>query len=398
MFKAISNCRRRQFSQGVASAFLFTVIILATMSAPKICLGADHHLVSLQFFHPLATSPNYKTDTNVRLGLIFGRSGSIAGFDACGVASITNENFSGVQLTGLYSWIGGSFTGISFNSGVQIHQGSAAGVQFSGIANFHQDFFTGVQFSGYLNYTSKGFRGAQLSGLMNLNDGSGGFLQFSSVTNVNVRVFRGMQLAAIMNFAGSETFGGQVALLNYADRLEGVQIGLLNITEDMSGVQLGVVNISRRTAGVPVGLINLTDDGRVNCLLYTSNLSLYNIGLRTVVNNWSTVFSLGYSDQASDAVNSAFLGWHFGRLFPINPKLGLTADAGYLHIIPRDYDDIRIDDGQHYALQMRLFADYRLSNSFSLIGGAGFSTVFSEYTTHARSTTEGHVFGGISLF
>lgn len=368
------------------------------MSAPKACLGAGYHPISLQIFHPLATSPNPETDTSVRLGLIFGRSGNITGFDACGVVSITEGRFSGVQLTGLYSQIGGSFTGISINNGVQVHQGPAAGIQFSGLVNFHQDFFTGVQFSGILNYTSKGFRGVQFSGLMNLNDCSGGVLQISSIANVNVRTFGGMQLAGIMNFAGSETFGLQTAMLNYADRLKGVQIGLLNITEDMSGVQFGAVNISRRIAGVPVGLVNLTDDGRVNCVVYASNLSLYNIGLRTIVNNWSSVISLGFSDQASDAVNSAFLGWHFGRLFPISPELGLTADAGYLHVIPGDYDDSLINDELHYALQMRLFADYRLTNSFSLIGGIGFSTVFLEYAPHTRSTTEGHVFGGISLF
>lgn len=398
MLSITSNYKCRLLRQNVTSIYLFTAIALAAMSVPKICLGADHLPVSLQLFHPLATSPDPETDTNVRLGLIFGRSGNIAGFDACGVISVTDGCFSGVQLTGLYSRVGGSFAGFSANIGLQIHQGPAAGFQYSGLANFHYNFFTGAQFCCVLNYTGKGFRGAQISGLMNLNDGTGGFLQVGSIANVNVGTFGGMQLAAVMNFAGAKASGGQYALLNYAARLKGVQIGLVNITEDMSGVQLGALNISRRIAGVPVGLINLTDDGQVNCVVYASNLSLYNLGLRTVANNWSSVVSLGYSDQTSDAVNSLFLGWHFGRLFPISHRLGLTADVGYLHIVPGDYNDSQINNDVHYALQIRLFADYRLTNSFSMIGGVGSSKVFSDYTSHARFTTEGHVFGGIILF
>jgi len=117
-----------------------------------------------------------------------------------------------------------------------------------------------------------------------------------------------------------------------------------------------------------------------------------------VVNKWSSIVSLGYKDQTSDAPNSGFLGWHFGRQFPLGEKLALTLDAGFQHIIPKDYDDPDINDNQHFAIQMRLFADYRLGKTVALVAGGGFSTIFSEYTTHARSQTEGHVFGGISLF
>jgi hypothetical protein len=382
----------------VSSTIVIVVLAVWTMSAPNVSLAADHHPASLQIFHPLATSPNPDTTTNARFALIYGRSGHIAGFDASGVASTTNGDFTGLQLTGLYSRVNGTFKGVSFNFGIQTHHGPAGGIQVAGLANYHRDFFAGGQFSGFLNYTRRGFVGAQFSALMNLNDGYGGYLQASSVANVNVKDFGGMQLAAFMNFGGAEVFGAQAAMVNYAVRISGAQIGLLNITQEITGLQLGVVNLSQKITGTPIGLVNLTDDGLVQGLVYGSNLSLFNVGVRTLVNNWSSVVSLGYSDQSSDARNSGFLGWHFGRMFNAGNKLDLTLDGGFLHIIPKGYDDPQINDDLHYALQVRLFADYRLGKTVSLIGGGGFSTVFSEYTTHARSQTEGHVFGGISLF
>ncbi len=382
----------------LTTVIFFTVLALAGLVFPTLGGAADHHPVSLQIFHPLATSPDPATTTNARFALLFGRSGSIAGVDATGIASLTDGDFSGVQWTGLYSRVEGSFTGVSFNSGVQRHIGPATGVQFAGISNFHQSIFAGAQFAGVLNYTRQGFIGAQISGLMNLNDGYGGYFQASSIVNVNAKDFGGVQLSGIMNFAGNNLFGGQFALLNYAGQLEGAQVGLINLAEEVSGLQFGAVNISRAIDGVPIGLVNLTDEGRIHGLVYGSNLALYNVGLRTVVNNWSSVVSLGYADQFSDASNAGFLGWHFGRLFPLGDSLDLTLDTGYLHIIPKDYDDPQINDDPHFALQMRLFADYPLGKSVALFGGGGFSTVFSEYASHARSETEGHLFGGISLF
>ncbi len=357
-----------------------------------------HHPGSLQLFHPVATSPDPETSTNFRLAIFYGRSGNIHGFDATAVASVTSGDFTGLQLTGLYSRVEGDFTGVSFNAGVQNHLGPATGIQFSGLANFHQDFFAGAQVSGSLNYTKNGFLGAQISGLMNLNDGYGGYLQLSSIANVNAKAFGGLQLATIMNFAGEETFGTQIAALNFAGQMEGTQIGLINISEEMSGFQMGVVNISEQFSGLPLGVVNITNDSTLQGLVYTSNLSLYNLGVRTVVNQWSSIVSLGYSDQSSAASNAGFIGWHFGRQFSFNEKARLTLDAGYQHIIPKDYDDPNLNDQPHFALQMRLFADYNINQTVALVAGGGLSTIFSEYTTHARSQTEGHVFGGISLF
>lgn len=401
MLKISEKINKARLNRLCTLAVLVGVLALNTVANPQVCQAESHHPVSLQLFHPVATSPNPETSTNFRLAILYGRSGDVSGIDASGIASTTKGSFSGLQLTGLYSQVNGEFTGVSLNAGVQNHQDSSTGVQLSGIANYHQHYFAGAQFAGFLNYTHKGFVGAQVSGLMNLNDGYGGYFQVSSVANVNVKAFGGFQLSGGMNFGGGEVFGVQAALLNYAKEMQGAQFGLINMAEEVSGLQLGVVNISNRIEGTPVGLVNLTDDGQIHGMAYGSNLALVSAGVQTVVNNWSSIVSLGYSDQSSSetkASDSGFLGWHFGRVLPVANQLDLTLDAGYLHIIPKDYDDETINDDPHFALQMRLFANYRLGKTVAIFGGGGLSTIFSEYSTHARSETEAHVFGGISLF
>lgn len=383
------------------AAMALVVVLLAFGGVSSTAWADNHHPVSLQFFHSVATSPDPDTSTNFRLALLYGRSGDINGFDLTGAASVTGGDFSGIQLTGLYSQVRGSFRGLSLNAGVQHHKSRASGLQVSGLANVHQDLFTGVQMAGSLNYSHRGFQGVQISALMNLNDSHGSFLQTSAIANVNVKTYSGLQLAGIMNFTGQETRGAQLALLNFAVEMSGAQVGVVNLAQNFSGLQAGIVNISNQIEGTPFGVVNLTNDGEINALAYASNLGLYNLGLRTVVNQWSSVLSLGYSDVSSGddvAKNSGFLGWNFGRQVPLSEKLILTLDAGYLHIIPQDYEEPEINDEPHYALQLRAFVDVSLGDSVALFGGGGLSTIFSEYTTHARSHSEGNVFGGISLF
>ncbi len=381
---------------------MILLVLLLALTVGFNAFGADdHHPVSLQFFHSLATSPNPDTDTNFRLALLYGRSGDISGFDLSGAASLTGGDFSGVQVTGLYSQVRGTFRGLSVTAGVQHHKSQASGLQISGLANFHQDLFTGVQVAGSLNYSHRGFQGIQISSLMNLNDGHGSFLQTSAIANVNVKTYQGLQLAGILNFTGQETQGAQAALFNFAVQMSGAQVGVVNMARDFSGLQAGIINISDQIEGTPFGVVNLTDDGEINALAYASNLGLFNLGLRTVVNQWSSVLSLGYSDVSGCdqvAQNAGFLGWHFGRQVPLGEKLILTLDAGYLHIIPQGYEEPEIHDEPHFALQLRAFVDFPLGETVGLFAGGGLSTIFSEYTTHARSCSEGHVFAGISLF
>jgi hypothetical protein len=359
---------------------------------------APYHFASLQLLHPVATSPDPETTTSFRLSVFYGRSGGIHGLDLNAVAGVTSGDVTALQMTGLYACTGGIFQGMSLTGGLSHLQNGGAGFQFSGLANYNEDAFAGLQMAGILNYTSRAFAGAQISSVMNLNDGAGTFLQASSVANVNAGPFAGVQMAVFLNVANARTGGGQLALLNYAESINGFQVGVLNLSHEFHGLQIGILNQSHEFSGTPIGLINMDDNSRKEWMFYGSNLSLLNIGFRTVLNNWSSVVSVGGSDVKGDVENSLFLGWNFGRNFPLSKRWDLTIDLGYQHIMPRKSDIPDENDHLHYSLQARALGTYHLNDSLGLIGSVGSSTVYSGYVSGADSETDFHFSAGIVLY
>ena len=377
---------------------VMTVLLLTILGATASEAQPEHHAVNLQFLYPVATSSDPDLTTNLRLSLLYGRVGSVRGLDLNGVAATTGSDVHALQLTGAYSRIGGLFQGMSVTGGMQHLSADGVGFQFSGLANYVEGRFVGVQYSGLLNHVRGGFVGFQFAGALNSNDGPGGFLQIASIANVNVGPFGGLQLSALFNHGNSHVSGAQAALLNFAESMSGAQIGLLNLAQTFSGVQVGVINISKINTGIPIGFYNSTDSSNVDLVIYGTNLAAINGGIRTVVNNWSSVIGGGYRDTKSDAENSGFLSWHFGRLIELGSRWSLTADLGYVHIIPKAYDDPLINDRLHFALQARLLAEVALGRKIAIFAGGGVSTRFSEYSSHASSETDPLLVGGVSLF
>jgi hypothetical protein len=371
---------------------------LAATSAAQPNSGTPHHFASLQLLHPLATSPDPETTTNFRLSVFYGRSGGVHGLDLNAVAGITSSDVTALQMTGLYAQTGGIFRGMSFTGGVSHLKSGGAGFQFSGLANYDEDAFAGLQLGGVLNYTNRGFAGAQLSGIVSLNDGPGTFAQVSSVANVNAGPFAGAQVAVFLNAANNTIGGGQLAILNYAENMNGFQFGILNMSHEFHGLKVGVLNTSHEFSGTPIGLVNMDNHSRKEWMFYGSNLSLLNIGFRTVLNNWSSVVSLGAGDMKGDVESALFLGWNFGRNIPVNERWDLTIDLGYQHIMPKNSNNPAENDRLHYSLQARALGEFHLNDSLGLVGSLGSSTVFSQYTSNADSKTDFHFSAGIVLY
>jgi hypothetical protein len=280
--------------------FFFLLILVGLLTAPSAILAQQdtpHHFASLQFLHPIATSPNPETTTNFRLSILYGRSGGIRGLDVNAIAGVNSGDALAFQITGLYARTEGLFQGLALTGGLQHLARDGAGFQFSGLANYVNGSFAGLQAAGLLNYTSGHSAGAQISGALNLNDGTGTFLQMASVANVNAGP------------ANQHMSGGQVALLNHGHQLTGFQVGVMNFAHEFSGLQVGVFNKSRSFSGVPVGLVNMDDDSRKEWMFYGANLSLANIGFRSVLNQWSSIVSMGYGDLKGDVKASLFLTW-----------------------------------------------------------------------------------------
>jgi hypothetical protein len=139
-------------------------------------------------------------------------------------------------------------------------------------------------------------------------------------------------------------------------------------------------------------------DSRKEWMFYGSNISLLNVGYRTVLNDWSSVVSLGYLDVQGDIEQAMTLAWNFGRNFPLNEKWDLTLDLGYMHIIPNKTDNPAENDRLQYALQVRALGEYRLNDDLGLFGAVGSSTRYAEYTSGAPSETDFHFSAGVVLY
>ncbi len=358
----------------------------------------SHHFVSLQFLHPAATSPNPESSANIRLSVLYGRSHMINGLDLNLGVGVASGDITGLQATGLYNQVGGRFDGLGLTGGLQHLRHDGSGLLFSLGANHVEGNFIGVQTAGLVNLSRNHFAGAQISGLANLNDGAGTFLQLASVANINAGAFAGLQLSTFLNSANSAIGGGQVALLNFADTMNGFQVGVVNLGREFHGLQVGILNYSKEFSGTPIGLINMADDNRREWQFTASNLSLLNIGFRTVLNGWSSVVSFGRGDMQGDVDNSWFVGWHYGHLLLTRPSWELTFDVGYQHIIPEKSDDPNDNDRLHYALQARLLGDWKVADHLGILGAVGVSTVFDEYYLRADSKTDALFTGGIVLY
>lgn len=388
--------RHLTIALGVAACTITACLAVPTASRAQ--EPPPHHFASLQFLHPIATSPDPETSTSFRLSLLYGRSGRVKGLDLNAVAGVTSGDVTGLALSGLLNRVGGGFGGFAGTVGVNNMAGGSAGLQVAGLANWNQDAFTGVQMASVLNYTDRGFAGAQISGVINLNDRAGTFAQVASVANVNAGPFAGVQVSAFLNAANSTASGGQLAILNFAEDMSGVQVGFFNMGRRFHGLKIGVVNTGYEITGTTIGLVNRDLDSRKEWMFYASNISLGNIGYRTVLNHWSSVVSMGYGDAQGDIDQTLFFAWNFGRNIPLNDKWEMTLDLGFQHIIPKKSNEPDENDRLQYALQARALGEYRLNDGLGLFGAVGSSTRYAEYASDAPSETDFHFSAGVVLY
>ena len=207
------------------------------------------------------------------------------------------------------------------------------------------------------------------------------------------------QMAIGFNYSRDKLVGVQVGLANASDDISGAQIGVLNFARLHDGLQVGAINMVRDHQGVPFGLVNYSrETGKADWITYTSNLSLINTGVRTTVNRFYSMLTLGGYNIEEDVEDTAFLNWNFGYEIPLSDAWGLGLDLGYVHIMPKASSDPTVNDRLHFATQARALAEVRLSPKFTLFAGVGFSHIFSEYRSGAVSELKPLGVLGISAF
>lgn len=377
---------------------LLTVGTLLSWAPPASATDPAHQSVNLSLYFPVSTSRDPDLDTNFKLSVIYGRVGSVSGVDLNGAASIVGREFRGLQATLLYSEVRGEFRGVALTGLVNRFGSDVGGLQIAGLVNMDQGRFSGLQYAALFNLVNGGLKGAQISSVFNSSRGMGSFLQLSAVANSHEGAFRGLQLGGI-NLTTGEHRGIQLGLANVSTNVVGAQAGAINIVGGARGLQIGALNMSRENRGVPVGFLNLDQEaGGVDWTIAGSNLAAIQTSVRTTVNRWYSMLSLGYHDLQGDVEKSWFLGWNYGYSFALAPSWELGVDLGFQHIIPEKRDDPGLNDALHFAIQGRVLAQKRFSPTLAAFVGGGFSLIYSEYSSNAQQETEPHLVAGISLF
>ena len=132
----------------------------------------------------------------------------------------------------------------------------------------HRDMY-GIDIGVLGNITQQNFSGLALSGLFNMTKGETRVLglQAAGLTNLNYGKTRvvGLQAALGANYltAESSVVGLQLAAVNLADhtKIYGVQAGIYNRANTVNGFQIGLVNVTNSLRGLQIGLINFHHQG-----------------------------------------------------------------------------------------------------------------------------------------
>jgi hypothetical protein len=234
--------------------------------------------------------------------------------------------------------------------------------------------------------------------VFNVNEGDARYFQFADFGNLTGGDFTGVQVAAGINYVNEFLSGAQVGGLNVAAGFKGLQVGGANIAGVANGAMIGVVNYVNELDGVPVGVMNFErTSGHADWSTYASNLALISTGLRTVVHGWASTVAVGINDVQEERSDTGFLSWHYGYLFGLGQRWWISPDLGFVHIMPQSSEEGKNNEF-HFALQARLTAEVKVAKVLKIFLGGGVSTVFSEYSSEASTTTDPLIVGGVQLF
>jgi hypothetical protein len=126
----------------------------------------------------------------------------------------------------------------------------------------------GVDLGAIGNITDQNFVGIGVSGVFNLNKGESTILglQAAGIANINVNkaTIVGLQVAAVnSDQAESSIVGLDLGLVNYAPftHIMGAQVGVYNRAHVVSGFQIGLINVADNLQGIQIGLANINHQG-----------------------------------------------------------------------------------------------------------------------------------------
>jgi hypothetical protein len=182
-----------------------SAIFMLAASALLMCFAgrsaeAAFSPVSISIMPPVQFPPSDFNITGARVSALYGSQRDIYGLDLGLIGNITNGNFVGLAVSGIFNYTKGDT--------------SVLGLQFAGLAN--------------INTNKTRVVGLQLAALFNHN---------KAVANII-----GLQAALVNEAPHSNIYGVQMGLYNKADSVWGFQFGLVNVCNNLHGIQVGLVN------------------------------------------------------------------------------------------------------------------------------------------------------------
>ena len=184
---------------------LIKLLLVAILALPFAPASAAISPVAVSLIPPVQFPPDDFSVTGARFSVLWGRHRDVYGLDLAAIGNITDQDFVGAAVSGIFNLTRGQTT--------------ILGLQLAGIAN--------------VNIQKTNVYGVQLALGLNSN------VATSSVT--------GLQMALLGNLAANTTiYGAQVGLYNRAQEVYGIQIGLVNVATSLHGVQIGLVNFNHK--------------------------------------------------------------------------------------------------------------------------------------------------------
>ena len=182
----------------IAYIFLFAALLFPYSKAMAIVSP-----LSISLVPPLQFPTSEFTVTGARISLLWGKHRDIYGIDLGVLGNITEGNFVGIGISGIFNLTQGKTT------------------------------ITGLQLAGLANINTKEAKIVGLQAALGINE--------NDVASTLV----GLQISAIANLSAfTNIYGAQIGLYNHALEVYGLQIGLVNSAKNLHGVQIGLLNFN----------------------------------------------------------------------------------------------------------------------------------------------------------
>ena len=282
----------------------------------------------------------------------------VNGLQAAGFFNANVGNMNGVQLAGFLNTNVGTTKGFQGAGLANLNVKSVNGISAAGLLNANRFSVAGAQIAGLLNVCADTLAGASIAGLMNLNWYSKKSVEVSGLVNGARRGQNNLQISGLVNSTAKGSTMLQIAtLVNRAHTLKGVQIGLFNYSDSASGV--------------PIGLFSFVKKGLHQIEVYSDELFYANIGLRTGVNGFYNVSSIGFQPNSKQTLWQ--FGYGFGTSFKIKNKLRGDVTATAHHV----------SSGKFYFGTSELYkfyagVEYKFAKKISLAFGPTFNLYWSD--------------------